>query len=200
MSINVDHLSANQRVRILKSFVDASGHSFSKGEIGRIRRIRLDWATMRATIELEQPADQGQTVVRKIALQDSGRLGDVPRAGNLSDYFAVEGIEFAAVPEPSGPDWWLKALELERAGNLPEAEAWIAAAIPDLQYAMQTAELYKQRWLRLTRAGDTGEGQAPRGKAQEWAWFFASMATSGSEGMALSRERDQFLTTLGRDP
>jgi len=41
---------------------------------------------------------------------------------------------------------------------------------------------------------------AAREKSAHFAWFMASLATSGGEGAALSRERDQFLASLRPDP
>lgn len=81
----------------------------------------------------------------------------------------------------------------------PEAEQLIRDSIPTLHFALATAELYRQRWLRLRRS-DPAEAATARNQAAHWAYAYASYATSGGEGLALSRERDEFLSQLGPDP
>jgi len=100
--------------------------------------------------------------------------------------------------------WWQEAQELEAQGKFAEAERTILDAVPDLHAAMMVAELYSRRMQRLKSAGDeSGAGEA-FGNAEHWIYFFASQATSGGEGLALSRERDAFLrelvSALGDDP
>ena len=47
---------------------------------------------------------------------------------------------------------------------------------------------------------DPAKAREARKQAADWAWTYASYATSGGEGAALSYERDQFLTSLGPEP
>lgn len=94
------------------------------------------------------------------------------------------------------PDWKTRAEALERAGRLQEAEAVVGDAIPDAHFALVIAELYRQRLLRLRAAGDLAGASAAREAAVRWAWFFASQATSGGEGLAYASERDEFLALL----
>jgi hypothetical protein len=93
-------------------------------------------------------------------------------------------------------DWKQDADALELEGRLQEAEAVISQAIPDAHFALIIAELYRQRLLRLRAAGDDSGAAAAREAAVRWAWFFASQATSGGEGVAYSAERDDFLALL----
>jgi len=102
------------------------------------------------------------------------------------------------------PDWWLKARKLEAENRMEEAEALIKNAVPNLYFAEVTADLYRLRMLRLMEARDkTGAREAFR-QAKNFIHFFASMATSGGEGAALSGERDAFMKRLvaayGGDP
>jgi len=62
--------------------------------------------------------------------------------------------------------------------------------------AIQVAELYRHRMLRLLREGDSAGAEAARDQAARWAHHYAACATSGGEGAALSRERDAFLARL----
>jgi hypothetical protein len=95
-----------------------------------------------------------------------------------------------------GPDWWLAALLMERADRLAEAEQCITDAIDHIGAAIQVAELYRQRMLRLQDCGQPGEALKAREAAVRWAHRYAASATSGGEGAALSRERDAFIARL----
>lgn len=98
-----------------------------------------------------------------------------------------------------GPEWWQRAVRLERADRLEEAERLVKESIPSLHFAMQTAELYRLRWMRL-RGAEPEKGTEARRRAAAWARQYASYATSGGEGAVLSRERDEFLESLGPEP
>ncbi len=95
-----------------------------------------------------------------------------------------------------GPDWWMAALLMERADRLAEAEQCITDAIDHIGAAIQVAELYRQRMLRLQDSGQPGEALKAREAAIRWAHRYAASATSGGEGVALSRERDAFIAQL----
>src|SRR5579871_4955074 len=93
------------------------------------------------------------------------------------------------------PEWWLKAKELEREDRLAEAEEVIRQAMQPLGYPWpaQFAQLYKERMERLLGSGQTDEAKAAAQKAAHWMGWYASEATSGSEGAMLSYQRDQFV-------
>lgn len=95
-----------------------------------------------------------------------------------------------------GPDWWMAALLMERADRLQEAEQCITDAVDHIGAAIQVAELYRQRMLRLQNDGRPGDALKARDAAIRWAHHYASCATSGGEGAALSRERDAFIAQL----
>lgn len=109
----------------------------------------------------------------------------------------------AAAPEPRNagpsdglPAWWHQALALEGSDRLPEAERLIKDSVPNLHFAAVTADLYRQRMLRLKEAGDALGAESAYRKADDWIGFYASQATSGGEGTALSQERDAFRAEL----
>lgn len=110
-----------------------------------------------------------------------------------------------AAPAPGdGPAWYQKAVALELENRLEEAEKAIHSGCQDIGFAQATAELYFQRMLRLQKSGDeTGALEAFK-KSSSFIRFYASLATSGGEGMALSAERDEFRRRLvaayGSDP
>jgi len=122
-----------------------------------------------------------------------------PEPGPEPEVGAAPGGRAAAPPE-----WWRRACEHEAAGRLQEAEATIRRAVDHIGFAASIAELYRQRMLRLQAAGDTNGADDAFHRATAAMGDYASMATSGGEGMALSLERDDFRAQLvrerGRDP
>jgi hypothetical protein len=101
-------------------------------------------------------------------------------------------------PEFAGqPDWWRAAVLLERANRLEEAEKTILDALDHIGVYSSLARLYEERYARLLRAGREEEATAARERAVHWLTVYASSATSGGEGAALSRERDQRISALG---
>jgi len=77
-------------------------------------------------------------------------------------------------------------------------------AVPSIHAAATLAELYLLRMLRLRQAGDADGARQAFLDAERWIVFYAGQATSGGEGAALSRERDEFrrrlVAALGHDP
>ncbi|MEO8068285.1 MAG: hypothetical protein ABI599_11385 [Flavobacteriales bacterium] len=111
----------------------------------------------------------------------------------------------ASVPAPKDlPAWWNKAVALEQQDRLEEAEQVIRDGVPHLAFAHATADMYRLRMLRLKSAGDAPGALAAFKKSSHFIFFYASMATSGGEGTALSEERDEFREQLvsdyGSDP
>ena len=100
---------------------------------------------------------------------------------------------------PGGPPWWSRAQWLEAQDRLQEAEQTIRNGIPAIPCAIQIAEMYRLRWIRLQHS-DPATARQARQQAAEWACTYAGWATSGGEGVALSRERDEFIRQLGPDP
>lgn len=97
--------------------------------------------------------------------------------------------------ESGGDDWRARYKQLEREDRLAEAEQLVRDTYDNIYCAIQIAHMYRDRWLRL-KESDPAKAAEARAKAEEWAYTYASWATSGGEGAALSRERDEFLKTL----
>lgn len=98
------------------------------------------------------------------------------------------------------PEWWIRAKALESENRLKEAEALLKASIDHLGFAIQTAQLYAERFERLRDAGELQGARDAHAQAVDWAYNYASYATSGGEGAALSYERDKFIKELGPAP
>lgn len=127
-------------------------------------------------------------------------------ACNLAELI-LESAVFGPAEEPAasgdvepadvdGPLWWRKAVALEAADRLEDAEQSILKGVDHIGAASSVAHLYKLRMLRLKEAGDKAGAKEAFRKADHWMVTYASWATSGGEGTALSRERDQFLAEL----
>ena len=93
-------------------------------------------------------------------------------------------------------EWMSRAEALEKDNRLIEAEALIREAVPHQAFALMIAEMYRRRMLRLASGGDAQGAAEARQKASDWAYYYASQATSGGEGTAMSAERDEFLGSL----
>ncbi|MCC6782574.1 MAG: hypothetical protein IT457_07000 [Planctomycetes bacterium] len=87
------------------------------------------------------------------------------------------------------PVWWTRALELERADDLPAAEQCVLDALDHLGAYAQLAELCERRARRLAEAGDKAGAKAAEERAAHWLRVRASQATSGGEGAAFSTDR-----------
>ena len=102
------------------------------------------------------------------------------------------------------PRWWHEALALEANDDLEAAEKHIHDQCQHLGFAASTAEMYRLRMLRLKARGDERGALEAFKKSSDFIRSYASMATSGGEGAALSLERDQFRAQLvaeyGSDP
>ncbi len=102
------------------------------------------------------------------------------------------------------PAWWKKALALEAQNELEAAEKVIHDGCQHIGAAASTAEMYRLRMCRLLEAGDREGAKEAFKKSSDFISFYASCATSGGEGAALSLERDRFRAELvsefGSDP
>jgi nucleoside-diphosphate-sugar epimerase len=108
-------------------------------------------------------------------------------------------------PEPDAklagdPHWWRDAVLLERADRLEEAEQTVLKAVNHLGAFSSVARLYEERFARLSAAGQKEAAAAAKERAIDWLDVYASMATSGGEGTALSNERDRRIVALGDSP
>jgi len=98
------------------------------------------------------------------------------------------------------PDWWRDAVLLERADKLEEAEQTILKAVNHLGAFSSVARLYEERFARFSAAGQKEAAAVAKERAIDWLDVYASMATSGGEGTALSNERDRRIVALGDSP
>ncbi|MCA9135281.1 MAG: hypothetical protein KDB00_00945 [Planctomycetales bacterium] len=98
------------------------------------------------------------------------------------------------------PDWWTTAIGLEAQGKLGAAEKVIRRAL-DPQgepSSAQIAYLYELRCRRLAKEGRFEEARAAAETGYSFMCEYASGATSGCEGIALSQEANLYRKTLDK--
>jgi hypothetical protein len=100
--------------------------------------------------------------------------------------------------------WARAAQSTDGPDRLEEVEKEMLAAIDHIGVAASIAEIYAERMRAFQRAGNEPRAIAAFKLAVDWMANYASSATSGGEGAALSYERDQFRQALalefGYDP
>lgn len=201
-------------MRVIREFRDLHGVECRAGQAGILRRLGVDWPLGEISLDWESEGRTGSLVFSLAAKQGPGN-------GRMRDYFEVMGdaapvpIEPGPIPhavdataeEPvgeGGPDWWRGALELESAGKIQEAEARILQGVDQIGGVSSVAEMHARRMRRFLQEGDAVAARKAFADAERWIFHYASLATSGGEGAALSRERDllraEWVAQLGYDP
>jgi len=175
-------------------------------EFLRLRSGPVAALAVRHIADGDQPLEQFHLVAdgpdggRVLRARVTATPGSAAAAANLGELILRSAVfgSFAVPTRASdhGPDWWMAALLMERADRLAEAEQCITDAVEHIGAAIQVAELYRQRMLRLQNDGRPGDALKAREAAIRWAHHYAASATSGGEGAALSKERDAFIAQL----
>ena len=214
MSMTLDNLRVDHRVTVLRDFTDASGITMRAGESGVLRGLSLDQLRMAIHIEIERGSG-------KLDLVFPLRAQTGPRNGHMREYFEVaEDVSTPRIipafhnpaeremivppPEmesaPLNDSAWARAAQsTEGPDRLEAMEEELRQSIPNIGVAASIAELYAQRMRTFQRAGNEPRAIAAFKLAVDWMGTYASWATSGGEGAALSHERDQFHAALVRE-
>ncbi len=214
MATTIDHLRIDHRITVLREFVDAKGTLMSVGDTGVLTKIAFD--QIRLEIVLEITRASGKV---KLVFALGAKTG--PRNGRMRDYFEV-GEDVAPprilpafhdpskremiipppveAPPPMNSAAWARAAQsTEGPDRLEEVEREMLASIRHIGVAGSIAEIYAKRMRAFQRAGDEARAIAAFKLAVDWMDNYASSATSGGEGAALSYERDQFRAALARE-
>ncbi len=212
MACTIDHLRVDHRVTVLRDFTDLAGTTLHAGETGVLRGLGLDTARMELWIELEL---DGARKTLRFAL----RATEGPGNGRMRDYFDLgedvttprtipalrDPTERKMIVPPHGPapsdarSWARAAQDTDGPDRLEAVEQDMLCSIPHIGAAASIAEMYAQRMRAFQRAGDEARAIAAFKLAVDWMGNYASSATSGGEGAALSYERDRFREALVRE-
>jgi len=214
MATTIDHLRVDHRVTILRDFTDATGVSLQAGETGVLRGQAFDQIRLEIQLEIERP--QGKVILKFPLKTSSGpRNGHMREYFELGDYVPIPGSEpvrhdpsvrkmivpppdKSAIPQSETPRRD-HAYGIEGPDRLEAIEQQIQRDAPHIGAAASIAEMYAQRMRAFQRAGNEPRAVAAFKLAAQWIWTYASQATSGGEGEALSLERDQFHAALVRE-
>lgn len=214
MATTIDHLRVDHRITVLQDFIDARGVRMQTGETGILRKIEWDQIRMEIHLQIERP---GGIIHLVFAL--AAKTG--PRNGRMRDYFEMgEDVTPPRIipafhdpslrqmivpppdrkPEPMKTAAWTQAAQsTEGPDRLEEVENEMRRSIDHIGVAASIAEVYAQRMRAFQRAGNEQRAIAAFKLAVDWMGTYASSATSGGEGAALSYERDQFRKALARE-
>lgn len=158
--------------------------------------VRDVWTRAHETFRLDDA--RGATVPVRPPVRDAAPAPAVSAAPR--DEAMPSPADEAATSRVTSSDWWHAALALEQAGQLHEAEQTILRAVNQQGACLCVAQLYIERHHRLSALGDTDGAALAGTAASRWAHAHAASATSGGEGLALSRERDALLARIGSAP
>lgn len=214
MATTVDHLRVDHRVTVLRDFSDAAGVGLRAGDRGVLRGLSFDQVRLEIRMEIER--ENGSVALRFPLRATSGpRNGHMKEFFELGDYVPVPGTEpikrdpmvrkmIVPVLEnggaaKNGPAWWQHARNTEGPDRLEAMEEQILRETQHIGGAASIAEMYAQRMRAFQTAGDEPRAVAAFKLAIQWMGTYASWATSGGEGEALSLERDQFHEALVRE-
>ncbi|MGC3956688.1 MAG: hypothetical protein QM813_01605 [Verrucomicrobiota bacterium] len=214
MATTIDHLRVDHRITVLRDFVDAKGKLMRAGDSGVLTKI--DWDQIRNEIVLEIKRDSGNM---KLVFDLAAKTG--PRNGRMRDYFEIgedvtpprvipayhdPSLRQMIIPPPERKPatmnttaWARAAQSMEGPDRLEAIEEEIRRSIDHIGVAASIAEMYAQRMRMFQRAGNELRAIAAFKLAVDWMGTYASWATSGGEGAALSYERDQFRAALARE-
>lgn len=214
MATTIDHLRVDHRVTVIRDFVAANGAMMRVGDSGVLTRI--EWDQLRMEIVLEITRESGRV---KLVFPLAAKTG--PRNGHMRDYFEMgedvttprvipafhdQSKREMIIPPPETKSalmnktaWASAAQSTDGPDRLEAVEKEMLAAIDHIGVAGSIAEMYAQRMRAFQRAGNEPRAVAAFKLAVDWMDRYASSATSGGEGAALSYERDQFREALARE-
>ena len=160
------------------------------------------------SIDYSEVSDDGKRVMIRMyyTWADPPPEAHPPVRYRKEEFFCTEHkhrIQASRTTRPHrDPEWWTQALELEKQDRLEEAEELVTEAMRKLgtPWPAQLAHLYELRMRRLSSEGASDEKiLEARNKAIDWMDLYASGATSGGEGAALSYQAKQFRKQLGAE-
>jgi hypothetical protein len=160
-----------------------------------VRDLVSDGALLDQGYLLRPSHREGLTLVCRVTADRD----NITRGMNTAEVI-INSLQGPLPPDPEfagQPDWRRDAVLLERADRLDEAEQVIEKALDHIGVCSSLAHMHELRYARLLRAGRQDEAVAARERAIHWLYMYASSATSGGEGAALSLERDQRIAALG---
>ncbi|HRE79490.1 MAG TPA: hypothetical protein PLN52_00515 [Opitutaceae bacterium] len=216
MATTIDHLRVDHQVTILREFVDLDGTRLRAGEEGVLRDLAFDQIRLEISLVIERGSQsvflrfplKAPTGPRNGHMKEYFKMGDyTPRQARVLDQRAFGRREEATLSTANEPISGVTAertMDLDGPDCLEDVEERIRREVQHIGAAASIAEMYAQRMRGFLRAGNRPRALAAFQLAVRWMGTYASWATSGGEGAALSAERDEFVQALtqelGGDP
>jgi hypothetical protein len=216
--MTIDHLRIDHRVTVRRAFTDARGVAMRADERGVIRDMAFDQLRLEIHLEIERDSGERVQLMFPLKATTGPRNGHMREFFDVGDYVPVPGTA-PVRPDPAerkmivpkeprdaegGTAQWRAARNTEGPDRLEDAEQHLLKEIPHIGAAASIAEMYAQRMRAFQMEGNEVRAIAAFKLADQWMATYASWATSGGEGAALSYERDQFHDALvkefGYDP
>jgi hypothetical protein len=230
--MTIDHLRVDYRITVLREFTDAADITMRASETGVIRDMSWDQLRDEIFIEIERDTNTLDANTRnantrnaeRVRLRFSLKAQSGPRNGHMREFFEIgeyaplrnidpvrrDPIERKMIVPPAKIEqtgnslWWREARNTAGPDRQEDVEKSMRAEIQHIGVAASIAEMYAQRMRAFQAEGNEPRAIAAFKLADEWMSTYASWATSGGEGAALSRERDEFHDALvkefGYDP
>lgn len=221
--MTIDHMRVDHRITVIRAFTDAAGIGMHANETGIIRDMEWDQLRDEISIDIQRDAgvaDAGGADAGRIRLTFSLKAHSGPRNGHMREFFEIG--EYSPIPraQPIRPDpakremivpalkeqdqsdshaWWRSTRNTEGPDHQEAAEKKMLAEINHIGVAASIAEMYAQRMRAFQAEGNEPRAIAAFKLADQWMSTYAGWATSGGEGEALSRERDEFHDGLVRE-
>ena len=214
MALSIDHLRVDHRITVIREFEDAKGKRMYVGDTGVL--TGMDWDQVQREIYLEI-----KCAAKKVRLVFSLTSKTGPGNGRMRDYFEIgedvtpprvipafhdQSKRQMIIPPPekkaapmNKTGWARAAQSTDGPDRLEAVEKEMLASINRIGVAASIAEIYAERMRAFQRAGNEKRAIAAFKLAVDWMGNYASSATSGGEGAALSYERDQFQAALARE-
>lgn len=218
VATTIDNLRVDHHITVLRDFTDAKGVAMRVGDKGIVRKLHWDQIRMEIHLEIECAS-------RKVTLVFPLTAKTGPRNGHMREYFEVgddattpriipafhhPAARQMIIPPPAEPEtapvhtartanWRRAAQATEGPDRLVDVENEMRQSIDHIGVAGSIAEIYAERMRAFQRAGNEPRAIAAFKLAVEWMGIYASSATSGGEGAALSYEYDRFRTSLARE-
>jgi hypothetical protein len=214
MACTIDNLRVDHRVTVLQDFTDAIGVTLCAGDSGVL--CGLSWDDVRMEIHLVIERADGKvdlvfplratTGPRNCHMREFFEVGEDVTPPRIIPAFHDPSLRQMIVPPPEvkpaplNTSAWKRAAESTDGPDRLEAiEEEMRRSIDHIGVAASIAELYAQRMRAFQRAGNEPRAIAAFKLAVDWMGTYASWATSGGEGAALSHERDRFREALARE-
>ena len=163
-----------------------------------VRDLVIDGAQLDQAYLFRPSHHEGMTLVCRVTADRE----NMTRAMNTAEVI-LTSLQGPLPPDPEfagRAEWWRTAVLHEREDRLEAAEQVILDSVDHIGAYSSVAHLYEERYARLLRAGRTDAANAAKERAIHWLYMYASSATSGGEGAALSLERDERIAALGGEP